>query len=297
MKIITNNFMPKMTKKYPVYIEGLLIEEYFYDYFIKNNLNYNRIYLPVFWTGLYLSRSSGRNIDDLRNFIKNLDTTKKYFTIVQHCRGILCDITHLDILIFSSGGTGRNHDTNHFITRDIFRANNNNLGDIPLPLLANPELKYNNVKKDILCSFLGNLDNHQKLRYEMYNKLHNKENFLIDNSKDFNTYYDVLCRSKFSLCPRGVGLTSFRLYESLQCLAIPIYIYDDVAWLPYKDEIDWQDISIIIHDSEISKIYDIINNFTDEKIKQYQINIKKLINDYFTLEGTCNNINSILLKH
>ena len=33
--------------------------------------------------------------------------------------------------------------------------------------------------------------------------------------------------SLFSLCPRGYGPTSFRLYESIQLGSIPVYIAED----------------------------------------------------------------------
>lgn len=303
MENIPDYFKPVIKKKknYPIYVNGLLIEEYFYEYFTQNNLKYDRIYLPIFWTKFYSSRGSkelaGKSINDLKVFIKKLDTSKKYFTIIQHCRGILCDVTHLDILLFSCGGAGRNH-RGGWTPKDIFRANPYNIGDIPLPLLTNPELKYNNAKKDILCSFVGNVNTHKYIRQNMCILL-NKKNIFLRNCvdatpKDFDIYYNILCRSKFSLCPRGIGITSFRLYESLQCLAIPIYIYDDIAWLPYKDKINWNKIAIIIHVSQMPKLYKIITSFSDEKIKEYQNRIQLLLNEYFTLDGTCKNIDRML---
>jgi hypothetical protein len=294
MENVPKIFKVEMTKKYPPNTNGFLIEEYFHNYFMKNNLQFNRIYLPVFWTSYYLSNKSGREINELKNYIKTLDIKKKYFTIVQHCRGILCDVSNLDIIIFSSGGLGRNYNTTHFKNRGIVKINNNNLGDIPIPLLGNPHLVYNNEPKDILCSFLGDFNNHKDLRKKMYNIFVSKKGYLIDNSIDFNSYYNILCKSKFSLCPRGVGLTSFRLYESLQCLSIPIYIYDDVAWLPYEDIINWSDISIIIHESKMDKIDEIIKSFSEKKILEYQNKIKILINKYFIMEGVCNYIKNRL---
>ena len=226
MNEVPEKFKLKSSIRYPKHINDPLIEEYFYNFFKNNELNNNRIYLPIFWTNFYISRQYGKNIDDLREYIKNLDRNKKYFTIVQHCRGILCDVSHLDILIFSAGGAGRNHNTRHFITGEIFKYNsiNINIGDIPIPLLTNPELKYNNTEKNILCSFMGEFKNDSNLRNSIYKNLHDKKGFLLKKSGNFNDYYNLLCNSIFSLCPRGVGITSFRLYESLQCLAIPIYI-------------------------------------------------------------------------
>jgi hypothetical protein len=39
--------------------------------------------------------------------------------------------------------------------------------------------------------------------------------------------------SAYQLAPRGVGPTSFRLYEVLQMGLVPIYVWSDTRWLPY----------------------------------------------------------------
>ena len=295
MENIPNKFKSKSSLKYPNYVSGPMIEEYFYDYFNKNKLISNRTYLPIFWTNYYIINNYGKNINDLKEYIKKLDKNKRYFTIVQHARGILCDVSHLDILIFSSSGAGRN--PKDFKINGVFKydSNNNNLCDIHIPLLANPALKYNNIDKTILCSFMGNLNNCQNVRKIMYEKLHNKKGFIIQNSSNFNNYYNMLCKSLFSLCPRGVGMSSFRMYESLHCLAIPIYIYDDIEMLPYKDEITWEKISIIIKENEIDKIPDILEKISKNEINEYQNNIKNLLDKYFTLDGTCKYIYNKLI--
>ena len=46
------------------------------------------------------------------------------------------------------------------------------------------------------------------------------------------TYEDYHIHSVFGLAPRGYGPTSFRLYETMQMDAVPIYI-SDVFWLPF----------------------------------------------------------------
>jgi hypothetical protein len=40
-------------------------------------------------------------------------------------------------------------------------------------------------------------------------------------------------RSLFNLAPRGFGRASFRLTELIQMGLIPVYLWDDVEWLPY----------------------------------------------------------------
>lgn len=41
-------------------------------------------------------------------------------------------------------------------------------------------------------------------------------------------------RNAVNVCPRGLGRSSFRLYEVLQMGYIPVHVWDDCEWLPYK---------------------------------------------------------------
>ena len=44
---------------------------------------------------------------------------------------------------------------------------------------------------------------------------------------------DVMRHSRFSLCPRGFGRSSYHIAETLQLGLIPIHVYSDRPWLPY----------------------------------------------------------------
>ena len=59
-------------------------------------------------------------------------------------------------------------------------------------------------------------------------------NELRFTDEQFNSYKDLISESYFSLCPRGYGPTSFRLYESISLGTVPIYISDDFSY-PLKD--------------------------------------------------------------
>ena len=39
--------------------------------------------------------------------------------------------------------------------------------------------------------------------------------------------------TKLNLAPRGFGRSSYRLAEIVQIGRIPVYMYDDIRWLPY----------------------------------------------------------------
>lgn len=40
--------------------------------------------------------------------------------------------------------------------------------------------------------------------------------------------------TKFNLAPRGYGRSSFRFAESIQMGRIPVFLYNDIPWIPYQ---------------------------------------------------------------
>ena len=52
-------------------------------------------------------------------------------------------------------------------------------------------------------------------------------------------WLDVVKNSRFIVCPRGFGRSAFKLYETLDLRRVPIYIYDDLPWLPYMNRLEW----------------------------------------------------------
>jgi len=272
---ITLNVPEKFRGESYNYIEynGPWIEEYFYKYWQKmQKRDIKRIYIPIFWTNYYHKHGLDKKHDKVQEFIdKNIESDKKYFTIVQDGDGIREKIPP-NVLVFGAGGRG----------------------DIPIPLIK--EIKPKNKKKDILCSFMGLLEwssNRTRVRSKMFNALKDKKGFYF-NYGDIKDFVDITSRSVFTLCPRGYGRTSFRLYESMALGSIPIYIWDDIEWLPYKDKLDWNEFSISINIKEIDKLPEIIKNHNTEIIKKKQKKLKEVYDKYFTLKGTSEQIIKML---
>lgn len=255
---------------------NIIFEEYFMNYYKNNNISSDYIYLPIIWTNFYISRDFGNSdMTDLQDFLNNLDKTKKYFTIIQYDDGILQNIEDLDILVFGQGGGGNK------IVPD------KNLG-YPIPLICNPNPFRNiNIQKDILCSFVGVIEGRHRIR-EKIKSLYSND-FIIKSSVGYNEFTNIMERSIFSLCPRGYGATSYRICESLQHSSIPIYIYDK-PWIPWKNEFDFNDIGILIHENEIPNILNIIKSKTENDIKKYLDNGNNIYNEYFTFDGCAKNI-------
>ena len=67
----------------------------------------------------------------------------------------------------------------------------------------------------------------------------------------FARYAELIQRSKFVLCPRGHGPSSFRLYEALGARRVPVVISDD--WLP-PPRVDWSRCVIRVPENEVERL-------------------------------------------
>ena len=120
--------------------------------------------------------------------------------------------------------------------------------------------------KKYLFSFLGASRTHA-VRKEVL-KLNHPDAFLKDTSdKDLwllspeekkkfeNQFVDVSKESHFVLCPRGVGVNSYRLFEVMQMGLVPVIISDE--WVPSSGP-DWESFSIRVPENEVHTIPELL---------------------------------------
>ena len=74
------------------------------------------------------------------------------------------------------------------------------------------------------------------------------------------------------------------LYEILKLGTIPVYIWDDIEWLPYRDFLSIDKFIISIHVSKIDQLEDILKKITDKDIENMIKEYEK-VKYWFTLEG------------
>jgi hypothetical protein len=84
-------------------------------------------------------------------------------------------------------------------------------------------------------------------RLETYNTLKNKKFILFENTRlddnqrkninntNYNNYFINLNQSKFSICPRGCGIDSYRVYDSILFNCIPIMLNNEEFYLNFKE--------------------------------------------------------------
>jgi hypothetical protein len=271
---------------YPPYHTGPYLEEYFLYYYFKNIEKFKNVkhqYIPVLWTELYLHVAS--LVDDLQNDLNELDKDKFYFTVSQHDDAPFQQLPP-NTINFSAGGNQPN--------------------TTPIPLICSPITDVKEVEKDIFCSFVGSITAplegwglvSHNLRMKMLETLVDKKEYVLKPKSWTNEvkkdrqdmFLDLTARSKFTLCPRGYGATSFRLYEAMQLKSVPVYIYYEKPHLPFVDRINWNDICVLINIDDIGKLDDTLKNISNEKYANMVKTMQETYQKYFTLEGMCNGI-------
>jgi hypothetical protein len=221
---------------------GPWIEELYYSHWSQQQIRvaaHRRIYLPVAWFNCHEFCPRVQK-HKLQTFLLTLNTTLKYYTVLQIARGLhhpYLNFTlpdELDLVIFASGGRTLGPKVTNVIIPHIKPIVNGGL---------------ETAKKRINLSFFGRLETHT-IRREMYNLF--KKRAVFGTSK---TWQQSIAMSNFSFAPRGYGHTSFRLYEVLQLGSIPIYIWDEDVLLPFTEMVDWNKICILVHRRELPLLH------------------------------------------
>lgn len=277
------HFRPATSTVYPPFKNGRYMEEYFYEYALahKDEINTDLVYIPVFWTNLQTHpafQNQKHNYElVLTMAIAKMPPGTKYFTVVQHDDGPLLKLPK-DVLIFGAC-----------------------TGTVPLPLIYEDK---NNIllntakiiktakaiKPALLASFVGS--NTHPVRTKMNNALQGLPGVFLGinnvwtptvSKTNGDLFIEKTRDSKFCLAPRGYGRSSFRFFEAILLDCIPVYFWDDVEWLPYKEQLDYSKFAICIQEKDIPKTYEILKSISDETYAAMLEELKR-VKHRFSLE-------------
>jgi hypothetical protein len=99
----------------------------------------------------------------------------------------------------------------------------------------------------------------------------------VDIMKDFCLR---LARADYAFAPRGVGSSSFRLYQAMMSGAVPIV--SGMVDYPFSDEVDWSEFCIINDDFDRYDFDSLIENEDYENMRQKAIQFWE---DYVRIEN------------
>jgi hypothetical protein len=285
-------FRPGTSQVYPPFKNGRYMEEYFYEYALanKDKIETDLVYIPIFWTNLQNHPAFSKQKQNyeilLSRALLQYPQDTKYFIVVQHDDGPQLTLPKNTIIFGACTGS------------------------IPLPLIyedkANTLLNQSRLdNKEYLATFIGTLTH--KIREKMVVNLKGRDNIKLItkphsdwtssvSSSAADLFVDLTLKSRFCLAPRGYGRSSFRFFEAMLLDIIPVYFWDDIEWLPYKDILDYSKFSISINNKDVEKTYDILRSISDEKYLSMVEEMKK-VRHYFSLEGMSEYIVNYLLKN
>lgn len=238
---------PIQTLRYPE-DNAATFERWYMDNYSTSDAR-DRLYLPIQWTALYVNGDFGKNrnvIAKIQSFLDGLDKSKKYYTIVQFDDGILNNLSGLDIVVMGMSG-GRI--------------------DYSLPLLCWPHKFRFAEKRDIFASFVGRVTH--PIRQKLIEEKYPEDWYVSDKPHDLKEYCRILARSKFALCPRGYGKSSFRIQEAIQHGAIPVYISDEFI-MPYGNAGEYM---LSVEQEELPGIVDFLTCLPNAMLTVMQQNI------------------------
>lgn len=268
---------------YPPHHTGLHLEEAFVKYWQDYGAG-ERLLIPVHWTAVYNHKvkeglgpgSPNHSLrQKLKSYLDSLPREGKYFVVCTH-DDAPSELLPPDTQVFAAGG-------------------NSTKIDVPIPLTCGPHTEILDPIRTIPMSFVGSVTHH--VRQNLLMAVHNKPGVLIqasewqenvtpERSKNFK---QITQNSIFSLCPRGYGATSYRLYEAMQLGAIPVYVSDNHL-LPWSDEIDWAEFCVIVKPNQIPDIFEMTFGIGNKKLKEMQIKLERVWDSYFSIEASCRHI-------
>jgi len=193
-----------------------------------------------------------------------------YITVSQHALGVFVKSEYKlrdfpNLLVLSGGGTGH----------------------VPLVLLKkllSPKSKPVEQRR-FLLSFMGTLKNgpdHFRGRMKTTilmkaQELNVSDKIHISHGGDWR---EIMADSRFHLTPRGYGRTSFLLGETLQMGLIPIHIYSDIPWVPYRSR--FEDLGFITNLSGLGDLVERLSSVGDAEIKKREARILAVRDTHFT---------------
>jgi hypothetical protein len=241
-------FYCKNKDTYPPFKNGLYLEEYF----LKNKKDTHRKYIPCLWTNFQIESWFQNKKNEMQKcldiWVKENPSETGYFTVVQYDDGPLLQLPPNTIVYGACSG------------------------DIPIPLIYQdttntleniPPKKFK--EKEILCSFVGTTTH--KVRDKIIKTFEKNTSFkfivnknwsAVVNKNNQDAFIHTTINSKFALAPRGYGRSSFRFFEIFKLKTIPIYVWDDIDWLPFKETIEYSKLCISINSKDIHTLESIL---------------------------------------
>jgi len=172
-------------------------------------------------------------------------------------------------------------------------------GHVPVPLLKQPtpQCPHSNVAKRkhafVFAGTVGHAPHH--LREDMRDAV---ETFAAKTKAAVHVgpsrqWQALMCDARFSLCPRGFGRTSYRLAETVGSGRVPVFVYSDQLWVPYRDL--FQRFGFGSNVSGLPALLDALGAMGPADIARRERLVEQISTTHFTYAGAMQQISRFML--
>ena len=103
-------------------------------------------------------------------------------------------------------------------------------------------------------------------------------------------WQERIAKTAFNLSPRGIGRQSYRTVEILQIGRIPVYMYNDVPWIPYAGSgIEYDSIGFACNDYSASHTVKMIKNTSESALSLMMTRVRE-VRKHYTYMGVIHQI-------
>jgi|14_taG_2_1085336.scaffolds.fasta_scaffold39323_2 hypothetical protein len=96
-----------------------------------------------------------------------------------------------------------------------------------------------------------------------------------DKKKELIKFLKEIAKSRFIFCPRGIGSSSFRLYQTMMVGSVPIET--GMNDYPFSDEVEWSKFCI---SGDLDNLEELIDSSKNVDYEEYSRNAKSFWDNY-----------------
>jgi len=239
-------------------------------------------FVPLFVQWMAITDADPRRANWIhKTLLQVMDPRVIYITVSMNDNGILYSLdgqrvqSYKNILVLSGGGVGH----------------------VPVPLLKQEESTATRPVTDAmmldghppLVAFVGTDNSLRPARHttlQFFTSTHQQRLLMTGDTR--NSWE----AARFALTPRGMGRAAFSTYEALQRGNIPVYVWDDFEWLPYRGSFQWR--SFRATNASLTEMVDELSSVPKVQILQVRARIRSTRESHWTYAGVMKQIGALL---
>jgi hypothetical protein len=181
-------------------------------------------------------------------------------------------------------------------------------GHVPVPLLKQAETPLPEVgalaglhhaQRPHLVNYVGSLGHApHKFREQAMRAAKSAAEALNASTVGWGTtpeWRRVMGTSAASLVLRGFGRTAYHLVETIQLGRVPVYVYSDVPWVPYR-RLFVRELGFVASLKDLPRVLALVHALTPAEVAAREARASALVASHFSFNGTLAQVAKFLVN-